>query len=404
MKKKYTKFNFPLVSHHIGGRAGTRTFPILDTFEHDIINVLYEADQTALDQMLHANSKIPSKTLVFGDCLSGRAGPRDFFIYSNRYMSSLYRLLPKYQKVYDYDSRFKWDNDPGGSALVEKITIETVTLDNVMEREKDILPAPDFLSLDTQGSELEIIKGGLNTINSNVVAIQTEASLVPIYENQPLFGEIESYLRQLGFEVASFDVHEVNYMSDRTPIGFGGLGFPRQADVLFLRTEETMENVSDKTLSLLKQAFICFVYKYFDKTYEILSSISLDTFKLLITGDNSKDNLYLRFLEQIKISMITDYKFIFPVKYSDIFDWEDGKRRFSGRDGDHDFNKIYNSYMSNLSPDEVLQGLNILQTETHFGIEIVAKLCGFVEHSDDLRKRRLEQVKGLKNWLRLASS
>ena len=60
--------------------------------------------------------------------------------------------------------------------------------------------------------------------------------------------------------------------------------------------------------------------------------------------------------------------------------------------------------MSNLSPDEVLQGLNILQTETHFGIEIVAKLCGFVEHSDDLRKRRLEQVKGLKNWLRLASS
>ena len=49
MKKKYTKFNFPLVSHHIGGRAGTRTFPILDTFEHDINNVLYEADQSALD-------------------------------------------------------------------------------------------------------------------------------------------------------------------------------------------------------------------------------------------------------------------------------------------------------------------------------------------------------------------
>ena len=39
-----------LAIHHVGGRAGSRSFPHLIKFEKDIINVLYDADEDCLEQ------------------------------------------------------------------------------------------------------------------------------------------------------------------------------------------------------------------------------------------------------------------------------------------------------------------------------------------------------------------
>ena len=400
MTKEYNHFKFPIVSHHVGGRAGTRALPLLAHFEFDIISVLYEADETALDQMVKVNSQGKSKTIVLGDCLSGHTGPRDFFIYSNRYISSLYPLLAKYQSIYSYDSNFKFDNDPKGSALVKKITLNTITLDEVIEREEGKVPAPDFLSLDTQGSELEIMQGAKKTITENVIAIITEVSFTPVYENQPLFGDIEKYMRQEGFELVSVNVSEDNYMSNRTPIGLSGLGFSKQADVLFLRTTDSMNNFSDKNLSLLKQAFICFVYNYFDRTYEILLSISDKKIEALISGDSIKDSFYLRFLEKVKTSISSEYPPIFPVKYSDIYNHEEGERRFSTKKGIAlDIKRSYQSYLSNLTPEYLEQCLGILETEAFYGVEFISETFGFVQQAKELKRRRLEQVNGVKYWL-----
>jgi hypothetical protein len=37
--------------HHIGGRGGSRSFPILESFEQDIINVIYDADKECIEQI-----------------------------------------------------------------------------------------------------------------------------------------------------------------------------------------------------------------------------------------------------------------------------------------------------------------------------------------------------------------
>ena len=44
------------------------------------------------------NSAGSSNTIGRGDCLIGFTGPRDRFIYSNRYMSSLYRRQQSLRK------------------------------------------------------------------------------------------------------------------------------------------------------------------------------------------------------------------------------------------------------------------------------------------------------------------
>lgn len=56
----------------------------------------------------------------------------------------------------------------------------------------------DFLKLDIQGSEKNVIEHGLRKLD-NCVAIQLEVSFIPLYENQPTIGEVDTFMREIGF-------------------------------------------------------------------------------------------------------------------------------------------------------------------------------------------------------------
>ncbi len=56
----------------------------------------------------------------------------------------------------------------------------------------------DFLKLDTQGSELGVLEGAENCLQS-IRALQIEVEFNPIYLGQPLFSDIDSFLRKRGF-------------------------------------------------------------------------------------------------------------------------------------------------------------------------------------------------------------
>ncbi len=77
--------------------------------------------------------------------------------------------------------------------VIGEQTITTRRLDDIAEIE-----CLDFLKIDVQGSELSVFQSGRHKIRE-AIAIQTEVSFLPLYENQPLFGEIDSELRSQGF-------------------------------------------------------------------------------------------------------------------------------------------------------------------------------------------------------------
>jgi hypothetical protein len=56
----------------------------------------------------------------------------------------------------------------------------------------------DFLKMDVQGSEREILAHGRTKLKEAVV-VQTEVSFVPLYQGQPVLGEIDLALRAEGF-------------------------------------------------------------------------------------------------------------------------------------------------------------------------------------------------------------
>lgn len=79
------------------------------------------------------------------------------------------------------------------ATVIEKIPVDTRPLDSISEI-KNI----DFLKLDVQGSELDCLKSGIEKISS-CVFIQLEISFVTLYKNQPGFGEVDLFLREMGF-------------------------------------------------------------------------------------------------------------------------------------------------------------------------------------------------------------
>jgi FkbM family methyltransferase len=74
-----------------------------------------------------------------------------------------------------------------------QIPITTRKLDDVAE-----IGALDFLKMDVQGGERDVLAHAKAKLKDAVV-IQTEVSFVPLYKDQPPFGEIDLMLRELGF-------------------------------------------------------------------------------------------------------------------------------------------------------------------------------------------------------------
>lgn len=82
------------------------------------------------------------------------------------------------------------------AALVSEIEIEVTTLDSWFSSSG--INHVDFIKLDTQGSELEILEGGEACLTSTR-ALQIEVEFNPIYVGQPLFSNIDLFLRKRGF-------------------------------------------------------------------------------------------------------------------------------------------------------------------------------------------------------------
>jgi FkbM family methyltransferase len=385
--------------HHIGGRAGTRCFPILPVFEHDIVNVLYEADRSSHAGIHEATENLPSKTFILGDCLSGKAGPRPFYLYSNRYLSSLYRLLPGHANTYSFDRQFGWDDDPGSKSLAETLRLDTVTLDQVMARDAGKIPPPNFLSLDTQGSELEILQGGTDTITNHVVAIMTEVEFVPVYEAQPLFGDVEPYLSAQGFELASLEVFSTTGTSNRTSVGLRGRGFTQGGEALFLRRLETLEDTPSRDVLLLKQAFIAFVFGFFDRTHQIASRLP-DDFLAATSQNRDQTFAYTLFL-MAYADIAKAYPEIFPIPYSDFFSAERSALRFQPNRGKIDREALRAAYFTSRGEDFVVQELSKLLAEEFVSIEIPANEFQLSDQAETLRRNRREQTEAVLKWLRI---
>jgi FkbM family methyltransferase len=77
--------------------------------------------------------------------------------------------------------------------------VQTHRLDDHAEQIGEV----DLVKIDTQGAELDIIRGGQQTLRQALV-IHTEVEFVPLYKSQPLFSDIDPAARAMGFSFLKF--------------------------------------------------------------------------------------------------------------------------------------------------------------------------------------------------------
>lgn len=118
--------------------------------------------------------------------------------------------------------------------VIERRSIACDTLDHVL----DASPVkPDVIKLDTQGSELAILSGAVSTLDQHVFAVEVEVEFVPLYKNQPLFADVDRFLRDRDFQI--LDCGNMLYHKWAAQTGVGGTkGQLVAADALYVKTPE----------------------------------------------------------------------------------------------------------------------------------------------------------------------
>ena len=141
----------------------------------------------------------------------------------------------------------------------ERLPIQTYRLDDV-EEISDI----DFIKIDTQGAEYQIIEAGQKKI-TNAVAMHVELSFKPIYHGEKSFSEVDLLMNKLGFSLHT--MAQINRRAFRPMMFnnsiFDGLHHILQVDALYIKDFKKLSELSPGKLHSLA-AILHYCYGSFD--------------------------------------------------------------------------------------------------------------------------------------------
>jgi FkbM family methyltransferase len=133
---------------------------------------------------------------------------------------------------------------PDWGRVLSTEPVDTVRLDDVPQT-----AGADLLKLDIQGAELMVLRHAEARLRDATV-IQAEVEFLPLYRNQPLFSDIDIFLRERGFILHRFyptvsrAVQPMMVNADP----YAGLGQLVWADAVFIRDFRRLDALTERQL------------------------------------------------------------------------------------------------------------------------------------------------------------
>lgn len=241
-----------------------------DIFAPNLTIYGFDADVEACDR---ANADLEARKITWTEkhiplALSNTEGKATLYVTKYPGCSSLY---PPSE---DYIKRFS-----GNSELIElksTVDLSTTTLEKFCKAEdiKEI----DFLHLDVQGAELDVLQGADGILNNSVLGLLTEVEFTEIYAGQPLFSDVDMYLRNQGLTLFDFGSMYRDRRRDIPVMSQNHPGALIWSDAFYFR-DLMHSNVTPSLKTperLLKLACLADVMKFPDYALEILEYLTLN--------------------------------------------------------------------------------------------------------------------------------
>ena len=208
-------------------------------------------------------SQIGAKFSTITKALSSCAGLETLYISNTDSGTS---LLPPVART----DLFKFNSDYFFPMIAKNIIVSTLS------NELDLLnnSSVDCIKLDTQGSELSILKGLDQKRLNNLLFVELEVSLQspPVYKGAPSLGEVSLYLESEGFQLANIRLSRNSHPNARC------LARPNECDVLFVRPLHLLAD-RDKDPSILSKLLLLsnmyYLYDFADDIIDYLSSLHI---------------------------------------------------------------------------------------------------------------------------------
>lgn len=208
----------------------------------------------------------PGQTRIYPVALSYQAGEAELHITALANMSSF--LRPDAGKL----DRYRKKGPDTRLVGTEQVPVER--LDHLAATDGF---QPNILKVDTQGSELMVLKGAEQALKSVMLA-EVEVSFFQRYIDQPVFADIEAWMKAQGFELIELyrlkRYRAANSLGIRRPLLGGGQRSGRVAygDAIFLRNEDSIQAAAEKDngMSLLHAAVGLLAYGKADHAAALL--------------------------------------------------------------------------------------------------------------------------------------
>lgn len=154
---------------------------------------------------------------------------------------------------------------PDWGQVIARETVDTVRLDDIRET-----AGLDLLKIDIQGGELMAFRNAEARL-ADALVIQTEVEFLPLYVDQPLFGDVDVFLRGRGFAF-----HRFHPLVSRVVVPtlldndiYAGMSQSVWADAIYIRDLTRLDALSSRRL-LTMATILHDCYGSFDIAMHIL--------------------------------------------------------------------------------------------------------------------------------------
>lgn len=220
--------------------------------------------------------------------ISSSVGNSTLYVTQSADCSSLYPPNEPYvERLYGYKDSLKVDLT---------VEIETTNLDTFCREEG--IEEVDFIQVDVQGAELDVLRGASQILENSLLGVQVEVEFSPLYANQPLFADVDVYLRNYDFTL--FDLFTDQQWCRVTRASAPIYSSSRRGQLIWANACYLRDLIEEKSLiqkkapkQILKLACIADILGFPDYSLELLEYLTVHH------GDDSQYNFAHNIVETL---------------------------------------------------------------------------------------------------------